>query len=841
MTHMSKNEVAPFSKTINQLDEMEQSRLRVIREIQTAYQTSQQHLKEILAESHLFFLKIAQSAHPSVILKEQPAIKDKILNAENGVLRLGIGMVEAPCSGFTYEGLFDAPFYIIEDHLGIAPLLSEKLAYYNIQSEIVTQLPAEARHVLYLAGINEISTPEEAIAMNSTCFESIKELAGHFADGSAGIFITVQNTGGDFGLSGQEDIRAWSAGISALAKTAATEWPAVKIKSIDIACQAFSLEEIADYLAQEILFGGDEQEVCLLSDGRRGYIEVAAKFLQEEEEFLPTEGDVWVITGGARGVTAHCLIKLSKKVKLKMALLGRTALLEEPDYLAGALTDADIKKAILDHALSLNQKIHPQELKKEAQAILANREVRETLEAIRANQCLVDYYPTDVNNLVKLEETLNQIRQQWGPIKGVVHAAGILADKKIHQKTVEQFKQVFETKVIGFYNLLHATRSDPLTHLCCFTSVVAKFGNAGQVDYAMGNEVLNKVCQTEWIKRNKTSLIKAINWGPWEGGMVKPELKAHFASKGLFLIPIEQGADIFVQELSYKGSNIEVVIGQTLNPGIQLDRSFDLRVDEISYPFILDHQIRYIPVIPLVLVNEWFIKAVDRSYHVEKSALTSHHLTVINGIKLQQIEQGAIFTLKIKRDSDQTFSCSLWEKGEKLKKCYEAIVGAEDFILPDFLARLDPSQLQPWDRSKEQAYEVLFHGPELQVIHHLDRLSVEGGIGFLEQPRPLLGSMGNTLTPLAILDGGLQLAVLWIWEQTRKHALPIGFSSFALKRSFPEIGSLIKCEFRCTSCQAFKAQADIVFMDEQEEPFAFFTGVNLALLEHSSKTGLKEG
>jgi len=36
----------------------------------------------------------------------------------------------------------------------------------------------------------------------------------------------VQDTGGDFGFSGRSDSRAWLAGLGALAKTAAQEWPA---------------------------------------------------------------------------------------------------------------------------------------------------------------------------------------------------------------------------------------------------------------------------------------------------------------------------------------------------------------------------------------------------------------------------------------------------------------------------------------------------------------------------------------------------------------------------------------------------------------------------------------
>ncbi len=73
----------------------------------------------------------------------------------------------------------------------------------------------------------------------------------------------------------------------------------------------------------------------------------------------------------------------------------------------------------------------------------------------------------------------------------------MLADKLIVDKTPAQFDRVFDTKVVGLRNLLAATSDDPLKVLCLFSSVAARTGNVGQVDYAMANEVLNKVAISE--------------------------------------------------------------------------------------------------------------------------------------------------------------------------------------------------------------------------------------------------------------------------------------------------------------------------------------------------------
>jgi NAD(P)-dependent dehydrogenase (short-subunit alcohol dehydrogenase family) len=49
-----------------------------------------------------------------------------------------------------------------------------------------------------------------------------------------------------------------------------------------------------------------------------------------------------------------------------------------------------------------------------------------------------------------------------GPITGLIHGAGVLHDRLIVDKTVEQFRQVYATKVEGFKNLLSATEADRL-------------------------------------------------------------------------------------------------------------------------------------------------------------------------------------------------------------------------------------------------------------------------------------------------------------------------------------------------------------------------------------------
>src|SRR5262249_22483131 len=140
------------------------------------------------------------------------------------------------------------------------------------------------------------------------------------------------------------------------------------------------------------------------------------------------------------------------------------------------------------------------------------------------------------------------------------HGAGVLADRQIADQTDEQFDLVYDTKVGGLRSLLDALGTDELRWLALFSSSTARFGRAGQVAYAAANEVLNKWAQRE-ARRRPICRVVSVNWGPWDGGMVSPSLKAVFESEGIGLIPIRDGARSLAEELrSAPGGPVEVVI-----------------------------------------------------------------------------------------------------------------------------------------------------------------------------------------------------------------------------------------------------------------------------------------
>src|SRR5690606_17375287 len=106
-----------------------------------------------------------------------------------------------------------------------------------------------------------------------------------------------------------------------LAKTAGHEWPKVRCKAFDVAHEA-EVSALAESIVDEALYGS-EQEVGFSATSRHALrLEMTPL---EGDRAMPLEaGDVVVVSGGARGVTAEVCVVLARAAKPVLCLLGRT-------------------------------------------------------------------------------------------------------------------------------------------------------------------------------------------------------------------------------------------------------------------------------------------------------------------------------------------------------------------------------------------------------------------------------------------------------------------------------------------------------------------------------------
>lgn len=330
---------------------------------------------------------------------------------------------------------------------------------------------------------------------------------------------------------------------------------------------------------------------------------------------------VFLVSGGAKGITAKCTIRLAQKHPCKFILLGRSQLVEnEPEFAQGCFDDATLKKRIMDNLISLGTKPTPMSVQKIYNEITSNREIKETLTAIKKAGGDAKYLSVDVTDTATLKVKLSQIVVQTGAITGIIHGAGNLADKLIEKKTDADFEKVYTAKVQGLENLLNCVPPSQLQHLVLFSSVTGFYGNIGQSDYALANEILNKSAHLIKQQYPKCHVV-AINWGGWDSGMVTPELKKEFARRGIDIIPVDAGTQMLVNELQpIHNDTTQVVIGSPLNPppvslGTEL-RTYRVRrrLTAAGNPFLVDHSFAGNLVLPATCAQSWIADVCERIY-----------------------------------------------------------------------------------------------------------------------------------------------------------------------------------------------------------------------------------
>jgi myxalamid-type polyketide synthase MxaE and MxaD len=103
------------------------------------------------------------------------------------------------------------------------------------------------------------------------------------------------------------------------------------------------------------------------------------------------------------------------------------------------------------------------------------------------------------------------------PLRGVIHAAGVLDDGIVAELDRERFAGVLRPKVLGAWNLHAATAERPLDFFALFSSVVSLLTSPGQANYAAANAFLDALAHA---RRARGLAAHAINWAPWaEVGM----------------------------------------------------------------------------------------------------------------------------------------------------------------------------------------------------------------------------------------------------------------------------------------------------------------------------------
>ncbi len=647
--------------------------------------------------------------------------------------------------------------------------------------------------------------------------------------GQGAFFATISRLNGSFGLSARSGFGdPLSGGLAGLSKSAALEWPEVHCKALDLG-MGMEVIPAATTLIEEI-FTSAPLEIGVSSTGLNTLELVTEDLSADTRELALEEGDLVVVSGGARGVTAAVSIALARKYRPTLALLGRSPLPEdEPDWLKCLDTEAEIKKALLARS---DTPPAPKELQQQYDQLFAGREIRSTLDNILKAGATPLYLPVDLRDEQAVAATINNLQEQYGAVKGLIHGAGVLADKLIADKSREQFLAVYDTKVKGCRHLLAAIATEKLAFLVMFSSSTGRFGRIGQADYAVANEVLNKIAQ-QFSQTHTQTRVLSMNWGPWDGGMVTAALKKMFAREGVDVIDQQAGAAYLLKELTATDKTVELVIAGghaqdavTEEPeppqNLYVSSAFDLDLNIDQFPFLKSHVIDSKAVVPVAVMIEWLAHAaVHNNPGLKFQGLND--LRVLKGIILdsrQTYNLQAMTGKAIKSDGLHVVPVELSGhdgQGRAVAHARARVVLAAGYGLArPPRSRLD---LEHYPHASADIYgdQRLFHGEAFHGLREILGCSTQG-INALVSPAPqpqvwIEQPLRNSwfADPLA-LDSSFQMLILWSFEQYQSGSLPVFAGRYRQYREhFPASG--VEVRARIISNNQHRATTDIDFVD----------------------------
>ncbi len=765
--------------------------------------------------------------------------------------------------------------YLTTDKAGLSHALAEVLSRSGLRTvQISADILAHRENLPDACGLIIVGDAEGAPGPSS---EDDRRLVGHAFDlmkhvgpslqasaKQGGAFlVTIARMDGQHGFGRGPLGHPLQGALGGLAKTAALEWDDVVCRALDIASDWQDNPRIAQQVAASVFqadtkmpveIGLDPERACRLA------LEIAPVDDTPAGPVDLEDNAVVVISGGARGVTAAAALALARSRPLTFILLGRSPQpFDEPAWMHDLNDQAAIKQAIIAHEFA-QETPTPQALEAAYRRLMQNREIRTTLADLEAIGAATRYYAVDICERPKLAAVINDVRMVHGPVKALIHGAGILQDRLITAKTTDQFARVFDTKVRGLQNLLAATADDPLQWIVLFSSVAARFGNVGQADYAAANEALNKLAQSEALGR-KDCRVKSINWGPWDGGMVSATLKKAFARRGIPLISMTAGTRALTTEMSTAGDDaVEVVIGAELpaaerDPEPETNSSpsraandtaatiiFQGEVSLEHYPILDDHRLDGSPVVPMALIAEWLGHGALHD-HPGMVLTGLDDMRLLKGIVLENERPRPIRVLTAGRQAHPDGYQIYLElrngqaPGRGVIHCRATALLSDRFATPPAFTPPPSLAKDDYPRTPKDIYtNILFHGLRLQGLHRVAASSSEGmRAEIATAPAPSRWvknpARNHWIADPLIMDCAFQMASLWCYEQSGKVSLPSYFSAYRqYSRRFP--AGRIEAVLVARELGPHKAIADFYFLDPNRQVVATIHGFEAVMDTH---------
>ena len=346
-------------------------------------------------------------------------------------------------------------------------------------------------------------------------------------------------------------------------------------------------------------------------------------------------GDLVLVTGGARGIVFECVHQLARETGCRLLLTGRTV---PPDgdetWLTASDNEIDSVMRELEMSLVKNEGLNLGDAKRRSALCRSQWEVHRSLGRLKADGIEASYARCDVSDRDSLKDVIDSALET-GSIRGIVHGAGVQKSKLFENLQDEAIQLTMKTKMVPLFLLAEILDFSELRFLSAFGSIAGLFGNAGQSDYALANDMLAAAVSV--LGRDAGIFAQTVEWTAWKGtGMVTEAEAERFEQSGLFPVNVTDGVALYMQAvMSTRLSRVAV-----FNEGAAFaarrdlstwstagtprrvlktgqDNLVDFHLDRDVY--IRQHLVRHEPVVPGTFTTEIFSECLGDSKSVLKN------------------------------------------------------------------------------------------------------------------------------------------------------------------------------------------------------------------------------
>jgi len=563
--------------------------------------------------------------------------------------------------------------------------------------------------------------------------------------------------GGQHGYDDDGAVAPLGGAVAGFTKTYKRERPEAQVKAVDFE-DGRRASEIAELLLEETLRDPGAVEVGY-KKGLRWTIGLQEQPAADRQAGMTLDKNtVFLVTGAAGSIVSAITADLAAASGGTFYMID---LVPEPDPnspdLKRFVSDKEsLKRDLFARIQARGERATPALVEKELAALERANSALSAIEAVRSAGGRAHYFSVDLTDADGVAKVVHEIREKHGRIDVMLHAAGLERSHALADKDPHEFDLVFDVKSDGFFNLLHAIGNMSLGATVAFSSIAGRFGNAGQTDYSSANDLLCKITSSFRTTRPNTRGI-AIDWTAWGGiGMAtRGSIPKVMEMAGIDMLPPEAGVPLIRRELTAGGTRGEIVIAQRLGillnewdetgglaisaeklspiPGPMIGKitgvglfkplTIETTLDPKIQPFLYDHQIDGIPVLPgvmgieafaeaaLAILPGWYIEAVEdvnflaafKFYRNEPRTVTVETLLHSQG-KALTADCRLLGHLSLPNQTDSQVTLH-FKARVRLEKNAPAPVTANPLGMP-----------QGNIVEAAEIYRLYFHGPTYQVV-----------------------------------------------------------------------------------------------------------------------------